>query len=87
MNVQRRLQLIAAVVIVNSLGAMSLVSSNVAFANPCGSQVVACLVACTGQVASALCPSVAQPGCTYTSFNCYPDVVCGMGWMMECRYD
>jgi hypothetical protein len=62
MQIRRRLQLGAAVVIANGLIAMSLMSPDVALANPCTAKRY-----CGGCPTLSICQSIANPGCTATS--------------------
>jgi hypothetical protein len=67
METKRRLQLGAALSIVNGLLALTVLSSGPALAATCG-PLTFCIPACTGAVAT--CEANTPAGCTYVSTTC-----------------
>jgi hypothetical protein len=90
MNTRRKIQLGAAAVILNGLGALAGMAPNTALANPCPPVTVNCgLPSCgaTPDFPNFVCQIYAPPGCTVTSAICTYAGTCTDPWGVECRYD
>jgi hypothetical protein len=85
MLIKRKIQFGAAVVIANGVLALTVLTSQPAFANPCGEQAK-CASACQNL---SYCQSIALPGCTATSVTCLrTPIICSNGGpLTECFYN
>lgn len=94
MQTTRKIQLGAVAVIANSLLALTVLGPRPAFANPCA-PIQQCIPGntCTNGNYTALCQSLAQPGCTTTSNTCGFSGACDfdppvfIGFQVTCNYN
>jgi hypothetical protein len=70
MNINRKIQLTAAAVIVNGVLALGLLSAGPAFATTCNPRVGCIAVQCAYLTPAALAALCTYPGCTYASATC-----------------
>jgi Pyruvate/2-oxoacid:ferredoxin oxidoreductase delta subunit len=77
MNIKRKRQLTAALVVANSVLALTVLTTRPALANPC-STFTACglAVGFCPQNATSFCNARAPAGCTVTSFTCNGNDIC-----------